>query len=152
MVADGLIALPGNCTPSVSIGDKTHEGSSSNKVVVRNNLANQIYVDNLDSGVEMDHNVAIIPADLSFYVNNIIQYYRNVGTYSNGVNIANIIPAGGPAAEFVEFNPSTLTYNLELKASAPAIGAGTATGAPTVDILGVRRTAPYDAGAYSYPQ
>ena len=30
--------------------------------------------------------------------------------------------------------------------------AGTATGAPTVDILGVARKAPYTAGAYSYPE
>ena len=98
----------------------------------------------------MDHNVAIIPGQLNFYVNGVLQYYRNAGTYSNGVNVANIIVAGGPAAEFVEFDPSTLTYNLELKAGAPAIGAGTATGAPTVDILGVPRKIPYDAGAYTY--
>ena len=39
-----------------------------------------------------------------------------------------------------------------LKAGAPAIGAGVATGAPTVDILRVKRTAPCDAGAYSYPE
>ena len=151
-VNDGLLAEPGNCAPSVSIGDKTHEGSSSNNVVVRNNLANQISVDNLDFGVEMDHNVAIIPGELNFYVNSVLQYYTKAGTYSNGVNVANIIVAGGPAAEFVEFDPSALTYNVELKAGAAAIGAGTATGAPTVDILGVPRKAPYDAGAYSYPQ
>ena len=75
------------------------------------------------------------------------QYYGSPGTFGN----ANIIAAGGPAAEFVDFDPSTLTYNVKLKAGAPAIGAGIATGAPTVDILGVTRTAPYDAGAYSYP-
>ncbi len=149
-VSDGLIAQPGNCVPNVSVGDKTHEGSSSNNVVVRNNLANQISVDNLDSGVEMDHNVAMVPGELNFYVNNVLQYYTKVGAYSNGVNVANIIVAGGPAAEFVEFDPSSLTYNLEPKAGAAAIGAGTATGAPTVDILGVPRKAPYDAGAYSH--
>ena len=48
----------------------------------------------------------------------------------------NIIDSGGAKSEFVNFNPSTLTYNMMLKAGAPAIGAGTATGAPTVDILG----------------
>ena len=40
---------------------------------------------------------------------------------------------------------------LVLKSGSVAIGAGTAMGAPTVDILGVARTAPYTAGAYSYP-
>jgi hypothetical protein len=39
-----------------------------------------------------------------------------------------------------------------LKSGAPAIGAGIATDAPAVDILGVTRTAPYDAGAYSSPE
>ena len=74
------------------------------------------------------------------------QYLRNPGTYNNGVNVANIIAAGGPATEFVEFDPSTLAYNLELKAGAAAIGAGTPTGAPAVDILGVPRTTPIVPG------
>ena len=38
-----------------------------------------------------------------------------------------------------------------LKSGSVAIGPGTATGAPTVDILGVARAAPYTVGAYSYP-
>jgi len=38
-----------------------------------------------------------------------------------------------------------------LKSGAQAIGAGTATGAPTLDIIGVARKAPYTAGAYAYP-
>jgi hypothetical protein len=45
---------------------------------------------------------------------------------------------------------------VRLKAGAPAITAGTATGAPTVDILGVTRaTSPpngFTAGAYGYPE
>ena len=69
------------------------------------------------------------------------------GTYGNG----NIIDSGGAKSEFVNFNPSTLTYTMMLKAGAQAIGAGAGTGAPTLDILGVKRVAPYAAGAYSYP-
>jgi hypothetical protein len=41
---------------------------------------------------------------------------------------------------------------LLLKSGSVAIGTGTATGAPTVDILGVTRAAPYTVGAYSYPE
>jgi len=70
-----------------------------------------------------------------------------VGPYTNG----NIIDAGGAKSEFVNFNPATLTYNVMLKAGAQAIGAGAA-GAPTIHILDVKRTAPYAAGAYSYPR
>jgi len=39
-----------------------------------------------------------------------------------------------------------------LKKGAQAIGAGTAIGAPTVDMLGVKRIAPSTAGAYAYPE
>jgi hypothetical protein len=38
-----------------------------------------------------------------------------------------------------------------LKSGAQAVGAATATGAPTVDIVGAARQAPYTSGAYSYP-
>ncbi len=86
--------------------------------------------------------------EIAWYVNGVIQYISKVGTYTNG----NIIDAGGAKAEFVNFNPSALTYNVLLKSGAQAIGAGTAAGAPAVDILGVKRTAPYTAGAYAYPK
>jgi hypothetical protein len=85
--------------------------------------------------------------ETSWYVNGAIQYLSNPGTYANG----NIIDSGGAKSEFVNFNPATLTYNVMLKAGAQAIGAGAA-GAPTIDILGVKRTAPYPVGAYSYPK
>jgi hypothetical protein len=62
----------------------------------------------------------------------------------------NLIETEGVKGEFVNFNPATLTYTVLLKSAAMAIGAGVA-GAPTTDILGVTRTAPYAAGAYSFP-
>ena len=147
-VNDGLLSTSSICSPAVSIGDKTHQGSSSNGVALRNNLANQMTVYNLDPGVTADHNVGMATAGPVFvwYVNRVGTYYGSPGTYGN----ANIIAAGGPAAEFVNFDPSTLTYDLKLKANAPATKAGVA-GAPTVDILGVTRVSPYTAGAYSYP-
>ena len=109
----------------------------------------QLNVDTRGSGVVADHNVVTLSAGvgIAWYVNGVIQYLGKPGTYGNG----NIIDSGGTKSEFVNFNPSTLTYNVMLKAGAQAIGAGTASGAPTLDILGVKRTAPYTAGAYSYP-
>ena len=56
----------------------------------------------------------------------------------------------GRRANLLNFNPATLTYTVLLKSSAQAIGAGVA-GAPTIDMVGFTRTAPYAAGAYSYP-
>ena len=148
VVNDGLLAEPGDCSPAISVSDKTHEGHSSTSTSVRNNLANVIEVDNLDT-VEADHNVGMFTAGpvFSWYVNGVVQYYSTPGTYG----AANIIASGGPESEFVDFAPSTLTYNVKLKSGARAIGAGVATGAPTVDILGTARTVPYSAGAYAYP-
>jgi hypothetical protein len=150
VVNDGLLAASAVCSPAVSVGDKTPGGSSSAGVTVINNLANVISIDNLDPGVAAAHNVGMATAGpvFAWYVNGVATYDGTPGTTFGN---ANLIAAGGPAAEFVDFDPSTLTYNVKLKAGAPAIGAGVATDAPAVDILGVTRTAPYDAGAYSYP-
>jgi hypothetical protein len=61
----------------------------------------------------------------------------------------------GPAGQFLAWNPAALSFNLMLKPTSVAIGKGvapsSAPGLPTVDILGATRTAPYAAGAYSYP-
>jgi hypothetical protein len=153
VVGDGLIETPG-CTATVAIGDKTHEGPSSSNTALRNNLASRLIVYNLDPGVEADHNVVMsgsVEPVIAWYTNGTIQYLGPPGTYAN----CNVIDSGGAASEFVNFNPSTLTYDMMLKSSAQAINAGgglcAATGAPTLDIFGVARAAPYAAGAYGYP-
>jgi len=140
---DGLVSTPG-CLADVSVS------AGSTNTVVRNNLSSQLDVDTRGSGVVADHNVAMFSpgARISWFVNGVAQFLGTPGTYANG----NIIDSGGAKSEFVNYNPSTLTYNVMLKAGAKAIGAGTATGAPTLDILSAKRVAPYTAGAYSYPE
>jgi hypothetical protein len=147
VVEDGRVATPG-CVAAINVGGATHQGSLSSYTAVRNNLTSRLNVDTRNIGVGADHNVAMCCAgpEISWYVNGVIQYNSKVGAYPNG----NIIDAGGTKAEFVNFNPAALTYNVLLKSGAQAIGAGTAAGA-SVDILGVKRTAPYTAGAYAYP-
>jgi hypothetical protein len=148
VVEDGLVSTPG-CTAAISIGGQTHEGPISSNTVVRNNLSSQLDIDNRDPGVVADNNVALCCGPgpfMSWYVNGVIQYFSQPGAYGNG----NIIETLGTKGEFVNFNPAALTYTVMLKSGATAIGAGIA-GAPTVDILGATRTAPYAAGAYSYP-
>ena len=137
------------CAVAVSVGDKTHEGASSSNTAVRNNLTSRLSVYNLDSGVEADHNVMIlgVSPEIIWYANGAAQYIGQPGTYSNG----NIIDSTGSAGEFANFNPATLTYDVLLKSTGQAVRAGTATGAPTFDIIGVPRSAPYAVGAYAYP-
>jgi hypothetical protein len=158
VVADGLVATQGCAGANVAVENTTHEGSPSSNTVVRNNLTSQLEVYNLNNGVEADHNVVMLGSfspELIWYVNGAPQDLGKAGTYANG----NIIDTGGPNSEFANFNPATLTYDVLLKAGAPAICAGTA-GPPTVDFLGVTRqsqascaagTPGYAAGAYSYP-
>jgi hypothetical protein len=109
----------------------------------------KLAIDNRNGGVVADHNVGIsgTSPQFSWYVGGVAQFYGKPGTYDNG----NIIDVGAASSEFVNFNPATLTFNVMLKVGGQAIGPGTATGAPAVDILGVKRTAPYAVGAYSYP-
>ena len=148
VVNDGLGFAPG-CVTAVSAGGATHEGPISSNTVVRNNLSSQLDIDNRDPGVVADNNVALCCGPgpfMSWYVNGVLQYFSQPGAYGNG----NIIETLGTKGEFVNFNPAALTYTVMLKSGAAAIGAGTA-GAPTVDILGATRTAPYAAGAYSFP-
>ena len=148
VVADGLPS-PG-CAPAVSVDDKTHEGASSSNTAVRNNLTSRLTVYNLDSGVEADHNVVmagVSPEIIWYDAKGAAQYLGQSGTYANG----NIIDSTGSEGEFTNFNPATLNYNVLLKSSGQAISAGTATGAPAFDIIGVPRSAPYAVGAYAYP-
>ena len=148
MVEDGLFSTPG-CIAAIDVGGATHEGPLSTNTVVRNNLTSQLNVDTRDSGVTADHNVAMCCGpgpEIAWYVNGVIQYLTQPGTYTNG----NIIDTGGTKAEFLNFNPATLTYTVLLKSTAQAIDAGVA-GTPTIDMVGSTRTAPYAVGAYSYP-
>ncbi len=149
VVEDGLFPTPG-CIAAIDVGGATHEGPLSTNTVARNNLTSQLNVDTRNSGVTADHNVALCCGpgpEISWYVNGVIQYLSQAGTYTNG----NIIETQGTKGELMNFNPATLTYTVLLKAGAQAVGAGTAAGAPTIDIVGATRTAPYAVGAYSYP-
>ena len=147
VVEDGLFPTPG-CVAAINVGGATHQGPLSTNTVVRNNLTSQLNIDTRNTGVVPNHNVVLCCGGpgISWYVNGVIQFLGQPGTYMNG----NIIETQGTRGEFVNFNPATLTYTVLLKSTGQAIGAGTA-GAPTTDIVGYPRTAPYAVGAYSYP-
>jgi len=145
---DGLFPVPG-CIAAINVGGASHEGRVSTNTVVRNNLTSQLNIDTRITGLVPDHNVVLCCGPgpfISWYVNGVVQYLSQPGTYMNG----NIIDTEGAKGEFINFNPATLTYTVLLKSSAQAIGAGVA-GAPTTDIAGYTRKAPYAVGSYAYP-
>ena len=149
-ISDELLRTPG-CKPQISIGDKTHQGSSSNDVVLRNNISNGLSIYNSDPNMVMDHNICAGIVDgkcgILTYLNGKPQW----GTYKPGTyGDHNVIDARGNAGEFVDYDPAKFVFDLRLKAGAPAIGAGNPDGAPAVDITGAARGNPVDIGAYRY--
>ena len=139
-----------SCVPGIDIGNVTHEGTPSTNTRVANNLGERFTTGGLnDMNVTYDHNVALSTQSFIHVANGKWVFGEPFGTDANG----NVTPKSilTEASQFVTWNPAALNFFLALKSGSVAIGAGTATGTPTVDILGVARAAPYTAGAYGYP-
>jgi Right handed beta helix region len=141
----------GNCRPDVTIGDKTHDGSSSNDVVVRNNLSNGLSIYNVGPNIVADHNICLAIKGVCSILTYFPDGKPNRGTLKPGVyGDHNIIDRRGPEGEFVNFDPANFVFDLRLKSGATAIGAGNPAEAPAVDITGAARGNPIDIGAYRY--
>jgi hypothetical protein len=149
VVADGLVPQPGNCRAGVTVGDKTHEGASSNDVIVRNNLANSLNIYSTDPTITLDHNVCLqIKGNCTIvtYVGGKQKGVYKPGEYANH----NIVERNGAAGMFVSFDPAKFVYDLRLRPGALAIGAGNSAEAPPLDITGAPRGSSIDAGAYQH--
>jgi hypothetical protein len=70
-------------------------------------------------------------------------FQANAGTFQGNINASPSLTASNPA-----WYSTPEAFNLRLLPGSPAIGAGTATGAPTVDITGKTRST-FDIGAYA---
>ena len=117
------------------VGARTHEGSMSNDVVVRNNLASGFIIDTTIPGLVSDHNMCV-------GVDPRLRCATAIGVAA---------PPGAAASRmFMAYNPATVTYDLRLAPTAWAIGAGTTKSAVLRDIIGNARGPSVDIGAYSY--
>ena len=148
VVGDGVMHMPGNCKPIVLVGDKTHQGSSSNDVIIRNNIAPGLSIYNLGPNMTMDHNICLGTngrCQIVTYVNGKLDW----GTINPGIHgDHNIIDGLGAGRMFVSFDPAKFVYDLHLRPEARAIGAGNSAEAPPVDITGAPRGSRVDIGAY----
>ena len=131
--------MPSN--PSVYptwISVKPSPNGPSQNVLVRNNVAYQIHA--LDKAITFDHNATVI----GFYTlsGEKLVYHSGSDTASKNLVLPNAM------ATFQGLDPSKLQYDARLKSTSSLIGAGMATAAPTLDILGRRRASPTDIGAY----
>ncbi len=151
VVADGLVPMPGNCKPLVSVGDKTHEGPSSSDSLIRNNIAEGVAIYDLDPNMKMDHNICLGGANGRCQLFNYVNGKPNWNAYKPGEHADhNIVDRRGPEGSFVSFDPAKFVYDLRLRPDAVAIGAGNPDEAPPVDFTGAPRGGRVDAGAYQH--
>jgi hypothetical protein len=137
------------CRPWIGMGDASHEGLSSDDVVVRNNIAPAYRMDNVAPSVAMDHNICV-PIDGKCQITTSVggkpRTVANPGVYGDH----NVIARQDTSAMFVDFDPAKYVFDLKLKPGAVAIGAGSPKDAPSVDITGAPRGRRIDAGAYQH--
>jgi hypothetical protein len=138
------------CRPSTAVGDKTHQGLSSNDVVMRNNITNGLNFYNANLNMMMDHNICLTIEGrckiLTFPGGKPRWGIDKPGEYADH----NIIERRGAASMFVSFDPAKLVYDLRLRPGALAIGLGSSIDAPSVDIAGAARGSSIDVGAYQH--
>ena len=137
------------CRPGLSVGDKTHQGPSSNDVIIRNNIASNLGIYDLDPNMTMDHNICVTidgKCTILRYVGGKQKWVGKPGEYAD----QNLVERKGATGMFVSFDPAKLVYDLRLRPGAPAIGFGNPAEAPPVDISGAPRRSPIDAGAYQH--
>jgi parallel beta-helix repeat protein len=150
VLSDEMLPMAGKCKPAVAVGDKTHQGPSSNDVIIRNNIANSLSIFNADPNMTMDHNICLTIEGrcmILSYVDGKPKWgVWKPGEYADH----NIIDRRGAEGAFVGFDPAKFIYDLRLKAGTIAIGSGNAAEAPAVDITGAPRGSRIDAGAYHY--
>jgi hypothetical protein len=124
----------------ITAGGTTHEGGATSNVIIRNNIASMIAATAVGS--------SNCPATESFCPKTpdpSVVIDHNVSLAQNGVDRQTL---------FTTFNATTSQYNLTLKGAKgtnSAIGSGSATLMPSVDITGASRSsAAPDLGAYAF--
>ncbi len=137
------------CQPWIGVGDTTHEGLSSNDVIVRNNIGVAYRMEKVSPIVTMDHNICLAVDGKGQFIN-YVNGKPKIDTRPGQYRDQNIIERRGAAVMFVNFDPSKYAFDVSLKPGAPAIGAGNPAGAPPTDITGAPRGNPPDIGAYQY--
>ena len=150
VVADGVMPMPGNCKPGVTVGDKTHQGLPSNDVIIRNNIANGLSIYNLNPNMTMDHNICLA-IDGKCRILTYVDGKLNWGVYKPGeYGDHNIIERRGAGGMFVNFDPAKFVYDLRLRPGAAGDRRRQSRGAPSVDITGAQRGSSIDVGAYQH--
>ena len=133
-----VIAADPTAHPSWIQVTKAKDGTASSNVLVRNNIATQMLIDG--KSIEVDHNIA---ADKIVMPVNGTATTITTGTVGTANSVLPAVLTG-----FVGLNTTAGKFDMRLLSTSVAVGFGTLTGAPALDLIGKGRTAPVDAGAY----
>ena len=127
------------CSLWIAVQARSHQGSPSNDVVVRNNIASSFSVDNAPPGVAMDHNLCLTANQscvIVFKDGAKTVFRRAPGVHGDGRSVRdNVISARSASDEFAGFDPSRFAFDVRLRRDAAGLGRGRAEAAPPVDIL-----------------
>ena len=140
LIANNTVLASTNTGTWIGIFDKSHQGSSSDNVIVRNNIVSNLDTDSAASTITFDHN--LVATQIAWWANGQAQWLTAPGTYGN----QNVIDPNGLSTVFKLYNNSTSSYDLHLLAGSLAVGTGNPV-AP-LDMFGYMRPAPVDLGAY----
>jgi len=138
------------CRPWIAVGAESHEGLTSNDVIVRNNIGVAYRMNSVGPSVTMDHNICLAIDGTCQIIDSRggkVKVDSKPGRYGDH----NIIERRGAAAMFVGFDPAKFAFDVSLKSGSAAIGAGNPAGAPAADIARTPRGSRIDIGAYQYP-
>jgi hypothetical protein len=119
--------------------DKAKDGRPSKNVVVRNNITTRLALP--EEGVVADHN--LVSKMISTTVDGKPVFNSKPGSYGQNRIDPNVYDS------LTNVDHARGIYDLRLKPNSPAAGRGNADQAPAVDIVGKRRVAPVDIGAYA---
>lgn len=127
----------------LGVGDKTHQGTASNDVVIRNNIAQSMQLNSSPNAVKVDHNQV-------YHL-----WYQGQQGDPHPISATGAADMGnhnrvdpGLTRGFRLFDPKSFRFDLHLKTGSRAIGAGTPLLAPATDFEGVHRDGATDLGAY----
>ena len=132
-----IAAYPPKYTSWIQVAN-AKDGTVSSGVTVRNNIATQF--DIAKGNIIFDHNIA------AGWITTYPSGTKSVISSGSTGTANSVLPA--VLSGFMTLDTNAGTFDLRLRPTSVAVGFGTATGAPALDILGKSRTAPVDVGAY----
>lgn len=116
------------------------DGTPSRGVTVRNNVATQFDIGK--GTTAFDHNIAA--GSITAFSGSTKSVIRS-GNFGAANTVLPAVLTG-----FMNLNPSAGTFDVRLRPTSVAVGFGSATDAPLLDITGKRRMTPIDVGAYAH--